>query len=618
MYLDAESAASVVLEDAEQEEGIGPPSRQHDRQSESAAVERKRQQLLRNQHLKQETVRVIESLLEGAVPGDSLKKSLSLLCKADYDDLNTERSLAMFCGYPLCGNTLQPVAHNPQRKFQLDIKKKKVFRMAERMLFCSAHCLESSAFLKDQLSDEALWLRYKDSEGFEPLYRQGAGLRFMTTTTSTDCDSVSGVQHDSVPYNKKLSTKESVSFPYIKQEHIVQLQNAVNCLTIKERTASAATAASSSSSLTLLPLETTGDMKQKDVLMESGMHVNQSAKEDSGERSSNRVVTSVSACSTTATDTPAPHLAADLHGNLSRDARQQVMRVLTEWLQEEALLFILGEREFDAKAAVIRQRLLNDSLAHEDKRKRKLEESIEHLIQRLDQQDLLEDLLGQQEVLSHSPESETKYVKAADEIRRQEEGEKGTRKAGFKSRRSTGPDGTKKRVTFAQENRRDSSTAQESQSSATKTEERRPIMPVSSHSPAALRRQIAFDQLHQSLMSSFSAETAARMFQTLKPLFYRLNLTPVNVSMAPNEWTLASLFLLHFMEVRARLANQRSAPDDGDCDDEGREKRAGDHEDLLSLQNNEQVARLQQSFYSHPEEWKEKVDLFLFQTRDVA
>lgn len=201
----------------------------------TSSWEARRQQLLRNEHLKRETVRLIDSLLEGKSDADSLRKYVSLLSKNDYNDLNTERSLAHICGYPLCDNKLSPRVTNSRQLFKIDLKERKVFRMEERALFCSVTCLESSNFLRQQLSDEALWIRFNDKDGYEGLYRQGANIKFkhQVPDDAVTEDEISPVGSSVV--KKSLSTRDTVSLPYIRQEQLLDLQHSMNSLTIKER-----------------------------------------------------------------------------------------------------------------------------------------------------------------------------------------------------------------------------------------------------------------------------------------------------------------------------------------------------------------------------------------------
>ena len=212
-----------------------------------SAFERRRQQLLRNQHLKQETVKIIESLLEGRADPDHLRRCVSLLSKNEYDDLNTERSLAEVCGYPLCDGRLVAVSSASRQKFKLDLRHKQVYLMEERVLFCSVRCLEASRYLRDQLSDEALWLRYKDGEGYEALYRQGSHIHFQGVEATRGVGQSTAQADSKQKCGSGMSTRESLSFPYIKEEQIRELQKAITCLTVTERDVTPASSSATAS-----------------------------------------------------------------------------------------------------------------------------------------------------------------------------------------------------------------------------------------------------------------------------------------------------------------------------------------------------------------------------------
>ena len=536
------------------------------------------QQLIRAQHLKQETVKVIESLLDGKTDAQYLRKCVSLLSKSDYEDLNTERSLAKVCGYPLCDNMLNDVSNKSQQKFKIDYKKRKIFRMDQRILFCSVQCLESSAFLKDQLPDEALWLRYNDNEGYEGLYRVGAGIRFA--------DQSEGGEQDQ-PVTKHLkpnfSSRESVSFPYIKQDHIKELQKSINSLTIKDRDVS------SSSSATR---DSRGDHQKE----ESGTHVNRS-RDDADPVTGSWIRSADSQVHPVA----AHHVVAA--GDEKPDARERVTRVLKEWITEQTLQYILGD-DFSEQYIRMKDQQLKESLAQEDGRKRKLEESIENIIQRLDRQDFLEDLLIHPQEIQADPVE--KFVLAANGISQQHE--QAGRKSGFKSRRKNNT-GSRKKVSFKDV---EDPASDPVSGTSRKTENPEPKLPVTSNSPDAVRRKIVLDQLHQSLINNFPLHLAGIMFRRMQPLFHHVNLTASTAILKKEEWTLVTLFLIRFLEVRSRLAKTRAF-----VSGTGVESATEDHEELLSILNDEAVCRLAKSFYDRPEDWHQKVHLFLYQTEDV-
>lgn len=185
---------------------------------------------IREKHLKGETLKIIESLLEGKCDEDYLLKCACLLCKSDMDDLNTERSLASFCGYPLCNQQITPNT-NLKQKFKIDVRNKRLYRMEERGLFCSSLCFTTCAFLKEQMPDQPLWLRYTDHEGYDGLYARGSSIKLYSSSAKSS--------RVPPPFDKKKDPseirKETISFPYIKEEHLKQLQEGITGLRIEER-----------------------------------------------------------------------------------------------------------------------------------------------------------------------------------------------------------------------------------------------------------------------------------------------------------------------------------------------------------------------------------------------
>lgn len=601
-----------------------------------STTEQRQRQLIRNQHLKQETVRIIESLLDGKSDPQHLRKCVSLLSKSDYDDLNTERSLAKVCGYPLCDNGIDPQSPNPKQKFKIDLKRRKVFRMEERVLYCSSHCLEASSFLKQQLAEEALWLRYKDSDGYEGLYRQGARIQFLDVHAADHKQRQQGQKQDEevgagdelVPNREKknLSSRESVSFPYIRQDHIKELQKSINSLQIKERDAPAASSSSVTRDSSHI-IRTEGE--------ESDTIVNGSG--DAGDSVSRTISSSSNIAATRCNERDVTATEDDTgldRGNKApaADARERVHRVLNQWITSETLRFVLGE-DFLQQYARMQDLHLRQDIADqpEDQRKRKLEQMIDRLIQRLDRQDFLEDFMDHQELIN--PDPETKFVKAAQEIsiHEKQEKQKMIRKSGFKPRQrrrndssnssssnAACPDSSRiksssnsrKKVAFKDVDGNEEQTDPDSQENPGQRENGDPaVLPLACNQASAVRRQIAFDHLYEALTSHFSVQTAGVLLTFVRPVFYKMHLTPDSVVLSREEWTLVALFLFRFMELHLRLQSQRLQPDDVH-----KERIVGDHQELLHLLNNDKMKELSESFYPTSADWQQKVDLFMCQT----
>lgn len=197
-------------------------------------------------------------------------------------------------------------------------------------------------------------------------------------------------------------------------------------------------------------------------------------------------------------------------------------------------------------------------------------------------------------------------IAAADEIVQEEDIKPTIRKTGFKSRRKSG-NSVKKKVSFRDEKDHSAGDSVSGTKYESQPDPLPILLPVTSNSPDAFRRRIVYDQLIQSLNSYFPGHVSGSILSQVKPLIQHLSLTPENITMHPDEWTLVSLFLMRFMEVRSRLLMEKSIADGAD-----RDTVPCDCEELSSLLNNEQVCKLAESFYQSPHEWQQKVNLFLY------
>ena len=193
-------------------------------------------QLIKQKHLQKQTVKVIESLLEAKVDQDYLRKSLALLCKSEMDDLVTERQLISVCGYPLCAETLTE-AFNPKRKFKIDFKNRTLHNYEDRIKYCSLLCMKSTEFLTSQMPDEPLWMRYKDSTGYDGLYEKSSSIKFYHERNETETsEPISAVTKAMERLRvRQVNRSDFVTLPYIKDEHMEELKKSLFTLEIKER-----------------------------------------------------------------------------------------------------------------------------------------------------------------------------------------------------------------------------------------------------------------------------------------------------------------------------------------------------------------------------------------------
>ncbi|KAJ4842332.1 hypothetical protein Tsubulata_034922 [Turnera subulata] len=94
------------------------------------------------------------SLLDGIKTEDQLFAAGSLLSRSDYLDVVTERSIAAFCGYPLCPNSLPADRDRKSRRYRISLKEHKVYDLQEASMYCSSACVVSSKAFAGSLKED--------------------------------------------------------------------------------------------------------------------------------------------------------------------------------------------------------------------------------------------------------------------------------------------------------------------------------------------------------------------------------------------------------------------------------------------------------------------------------
>ena len=100
--------------------------------------------------------RIVERLIDNPVSCELLRKSLDYINQSIYNDIVEERSIVKNCGYPVCGNPLPAVIR--KQTFGINTRLNKVYKLEERVKFCSILCFNCSRELRDQLSVDPVWL----------------------------------------------------------------------------------------------------------------------------------------------------------------------------------------------------------------------------------------------------------------------------------------------------------------------------------------------------------------------------------------------------------------------------------------------------------------------------
>ncbi|XP_037958595.1 putative RNA polymerase II subunit B1 CTD phosphatase RPAP2 homolog [Teleopsis dalmanni] len=109
--------------------------------------------------LLRKAVDAVEFLLEpGIAPGDLLVK-LNDLAQCHFDDVVEERFILKVCGYPLCSQKLTNI---PAQKYV--IEDCKVYDITNSKKFCCYKCYKRSIYIKEQLSEDILFVRPKNKD----------------------------------------------------------------------------------------------------------------------------------------------------------------------------------------------------------------------------------------------------------------------------------------------------------------------------------------------------------------------------------------------------------------------------------------------------------------------
>ncbi|XP_026400807.1 putative RNA polymerase II subunit B1 CTD phosphatase RPAP2 homolog [Papaver somniferum] len=93
------------------------------------------------------------ALLEGIQDENKLFAAGSLICKRDYEDVVTERSISNLCGYPLCINSL-PLQRPRKGRYRISLKDHKVYDLQETYMYCSSQCVVNSLAFGGSLQDD--------------------------------------------------------------------------------------------------------------------------------------------------------------------------------------------------------------------------------------------------------------------------------------------------------------------------------------------------------------------------------------------------------------------------------------------------------------------------------
>ncbi|XP_019196646.1 PREDICTED: putative RNA polymerase II subunit B1 CTD phosphatase RPAP2 homolog isoform X3 [Ipomoea nil] len=82
-------------------------------------------------------------LLDGIQDENKLLAAGSLMCRSDYQDVVTERTIVNMCGYPLCSNFL-PSDRPHKGRYRIALREHKIYDLRETYMYCSTNCCVNS------------------------------------------------------------------------------------------------------------------------------------------------------------------------------------------------------------------------------------------------------------------------------------------------------------------------------------------------------------------------------------------------------------------------------------------------------------------------------------------
>lgn len=188
---------------------------------------------------KKKVLSIIESMLdEPSIDEKTLKINCRYLSKAEYEDVNVERSLIQLCGYPLCQEKIKDVT---KKKYQISLAEHKVYDLEKRKRFCSDICFKASYFIRDQLGDEPFWMRTVDVDSIPDvdIYNGNKGLKGevveLNLVSNEDVEEPARKLEKKPSQKPPTRSKVKISAPYIKEEQLDQLKDSMASLKIVEK-----------------------------------------------------------------------------------------------------------------------------------------------------------------------------------------------------------------------------------------------------------------------------------------------------------------------------------------------------------------------------------------------
>ncbi|XP_054723943.1 putative RNA polymerase II subunit B1 CTD phosphatase RPAP2, partial [Uloborus diversus] len=298
--------------------------------------------------IKRSILKIVEDMLEEEISVDWFLQNCSKLCRGDYDDVIQERSIEHMCGYPLCPN---PIKQITKQKFHISCTNNKVYELSERKCFCSNECYKASNFIKHQLSSLPLYMR-KDSPSLNLLSEgenkgsAGEEVIFQEVLSEKEIETAASITpHPTNNFSKML------------QEELKHCTESLEGLQIKEK---------------IYEKPYIFEKQQKapkhESLIESDEDDDYQFNDDSDEGDKDFFPEYDKAFLSQRTNASGkkavlitPNKPCDKTTLLPAEvSREFIEKIFEDWMTEDTMKYLLGEREFyAAKADVLFQRVMS-------------------------------------------------------------------------------------------------------------------------------------------------------------------------------------------------------------------------------------------------------------------
>jgi hypothetical protein len=466
--------------------------------------------------------------------------------------------------------------------------------------------MKASQFLMEQLSDESLWMRYQPHLGFDYLYAKGEQISFtppsvvknpcpMTIKTKPEASSVVKAETSKKDKVKKNVTfSDIVSFPYIKEEQIEEMKSSANSLIVKERDTPLA---SKSYSMLATPLKVKsltmreGDMtdphkhleshhldrreKTPEELLEreeSDSDANQSAElidlveevmqdlfSSNLEKEKKKQFNEEKSMSIKSSSDSNPN-AVTSQFSQSNGMKEKMLFILCEWFTVKSVELIQGDHAQLFPQVIVHSLLkIKARITHsaqfreKDLKNERLQKTIQKIVERLDQEEMIDDLLDNWIVFDQDA-ADKKIEEIIEEIDSQHPAatEKKTTKD-FKQRRRKENKVTSKREANQETNPQETSKIPFVNS-----------IPLTSNNALSLRRNTLLQEFDRCVKAHLPLDMTHELIKTrsmerLKQLVNSFDLTPKNIILSDEECRVMLMYLfqlLHFQLLKQEKYEQ--------------------------------------------------------------